>query len=55
MTCIKCAKCGKFIKESDIPNCKYEEHWSWDKTELDDISYYCLKCTAQLQQKEGES
>ena len=42
---LRCECCGKFIAEKDIPNCKQEEKWSWDKIELIDVWYYCLKCT----------
>lgn len=43
---LKCAKCGKFISHKDYDSGKLiaEDVWSWDKTEILDTEYFCLKC-----------
>lgn len=46
MNCLKCDKCGKFIKNRDLEKCKFKEIWNKSASEpdLDCVIYWCLKC-----------
>ena len=48
---LKCYCCGKFISDKDYLSKKLhvEDIWNWDKTELEDVAYYCIKCTAKIE------
>jgi hypothetical protein len=47
MSDLKCYECGKFISNKDFLSGKLKqvEFWSYDKTELEDVGNFCLKCT----------
>lgn len=54
MNCVKCCNCGKFISNSDLNSSKLkvEEIWSQEPLYgLDDVVFYCLKCTEKEQEE----
>lgn len=43
---LKCADCGRFISNKDFESgqLRSEDKWNWDKTELNNVYWFCLNC-----------
>jgi hypothetical protein len=51
---LKCEDCGRFISNDDYDSNRISSRdvWNWDRTEIEDVAYCCVKCTDKAKKEE---